>query len=418
MNQQVSEQEQWNLAAWLEYLESIHHRPIDMGLERVRQVAEKLAILRPQATVITVGGTNGKGSTVRYLEQILLAAGYSVACYTSPHIQHYNERVRVNGAVLTDAEHAQAMLAIERARGDISLTYFEFGTLAAIWLCQQLQPQVILLEVGLGGRLDAVNIIDPDVAIVTSVGIDHVEFLGDNREDIGFEKAGIFRPQRPAICGDSQPPQRLLRHAEHIGAQLYCVGGDYQASKGVETFEFRGPRQTWQNLPMPQLPFANALTALAALQLSGLTVPLTAVRAGLASAQLPGRMQVLQQQPLVVADVAHNPHAAAYLATELGQRYPGKRIVAICGMLRDKDCAGSLAALAPIVQQWYLASLPEPRGASAAVLAAALGSSANALQFNTVSAAFTQAAADVNADDVIVCFGSFVTVAAVQACMG
>lgn len=407
-------QAQWSLQQWLEYLESIHHRPIDMGLSRVQAVAEKLNLLTPLATVITVAGTNGKGSTVRYLEQILLAAGYSVACYTSPHIHRYEERVRHNGAEIVAAKHAQAFQAIEQARGDISLTYFEFGTLAAIWLCQQLQPQVIVLEVGLGGRLDAVNVIDPDVAIVTSVDIDHIEFLGDNREDIGFEKAGIFRTAKPAICGEPESPQRLLQHAESIGAKLSCVNQSFSAERRAVDFDFIGPVSVWTNLPLPLLPFVNAVTALAALQLSGLTITREHVLNGLQAATLTGRMQQVGSAPTVILDVAHNPQAARYLAAELALRFPQQRIYAVCGMLNDKDHKATLAALQPYVKHWYLAGLPGPRGASAEQLAAALPEASSRALFTDPAAAFTQATADASVDNVIVCFGSFLTVAAIQ----
>ena len=407
-------QAQWSLRQWLEYLENIHHRPIDMGLRRVQTVAEKLHLLNPAATVITVAGTNGKGSTVRYLEQILLAAGYSVACYTSPHIHRYEERVRHNGAELDAAQHTQAFQAIEHARGEISLTYFEFGTLAAIWLCQQLRPQVIVLEVGLGGRLDAVNVIEPDVAIVTSVGIDHIEFLGDNREDIGFEKAGIFRPAKPAICGEPEPPQRLLQHAKSIGAQLSCVNQNFSAERRALEFDFIGPINNWKNLPIPSLPFVNAITALAALQLSGLAINREHVIEGLQGATLTGRMQQVASAPAVILDVAHNPQAAGYLAHELAIRFPKQPIYAVCGMLRDKDHRATLAALQALVKHWYLASLPGERGANAEQLAGALPAACECTLFTTPAEAFTQAAADASNDSVIVCFGSFLTVAAVQ----
>lgn len=407
-------QAQWSLQQWLEYLENIHHRPIDMGLSRVQAVAEKLQLLTPSATVITVAGTNGKGSTVRYLEQILLAAGYSVACYTSPHIHRYEERVRFNGAELNAVHHARAFQAIEQARGNISLTYFEFGTLAAIWLCQQLQPQVIVLEVGLGGRLDAVNVIEPDVAIVTSVGIDHIEFLGDNREDIGFEKAGIFRTAKPAICGEPEPPQRLLKHAKSIGAQLFCVNQDFSAERRAHEFDFIGPIDTWKNLALPSLPFINAISALAALQMSGLAITREQAINGLQTATLSGRMQQVASVPTVILDVAHNPQAASYLAQELAIRFPQHPIYAVCGMLKDKDHQATLAALQGLVKHWYLASLPSERGASAEQLAGALPAASACSLFTNPAEAFTQATADASKDSVIVCFGSFLTVAAVQ----
>ncbi|EGN76309.1 folylpolyglutamate synthase/dihydrofolate synthase [Idiomarina sp. A28L] len=413
-------QAQWSLQQWLEYLESIHHRPIDMGLERVRVVAENLQLLAPDATVFTVGGTNGKGSTVRYLEQICLAAGLSVATYTSPHMLRYTERVRFNGAELPESEHVSAFCAIEEGRKETSLTYFEFGTLAAIWLCQQHSPQVIILEVGLGGRFDAVNIIDADVSVVTSVGIDHIEFLGSDREQIGFEKAGIYRPHKPAVCGDPAPPLKLVRYAEEINAPLFCVGKEFSASASKadsqtkECFDFQGPNSLWQNLPMPTLPFANALTALAALQLSNLNINSEHAAKGLQTAQLEGRFETVSTKPTVIFDVGHNPHAAQYLAQSLQTKFTGKRIVAVCGMLKDKEHSATLAPLLTVIDHWYLASLHGARGVSADVLRDALPAEVVAECFSDPIAAFTKAKAEVDADDVIVCFGSFLTVAALH----
>ncbi|RUO21128.1 bifunctional tetrahydrofolate synthase/dihydrofolate synthase [Aliidiomarina iranensis] len=423
-------QAKWSLQQWLEYLEGIHHRPIDMGLERVRAVAETLDLLHPTAKVITVGGTNGKGSTVRYLEQMCLAAGITVATYTSPHLVKYTERVRVNGYELSEADHVQAFCAIEKARSDVSLTYFEFGTLAAVWLCQRYKPEVIVLEVGLGGRFDAVNIIDPDVSVVTSVGVDHIEFLGSDREQISFEKAGIYRGDKPAICGDPKPPQPLLAHARAIQAELYCVGTDFYATQTNESFDFFGPVSNWFGLPLPSLPFANALTALAAVQLSGLAVDANHAAAGLSRAQLTGRFEIVQTQPTVILDVGHNPHATEFLAQRLQALFANRRVVAVCGMLKDKEHRATLAPLKTTIKHWYLASLPGDRGTSAEHLMQALVPHAVANAQVTAKidselageigcysdpvAAFTQAKADVSNDDVIVCFGSFLTVAALQ----
>ncbi len=385
-----------------------------MGLDRVRLVAEKLKLLHPKATVFTVGGTNGKGSTVRYLEQICLAAGLSVATYTSPHMLRYTERVRLNGNELPEREHVRAFSAIEEGRGDTSLTYFEFGTLAAIWLCQQHLPQVIILEVGLGGRFDAVNVIDADVSLVTSVGVDHIEFLGSDREQIGFEKAGIYRAKKPAICGDTSPPIKLINYAKEIGADLCCVGVDFNAARQPDTayFDFHGPRTDWQNLPMPSLPFANALTALAAIQLSNLNISAEHVSIGLVKAQLPGRFELIRANPTVIFDVGHNPHAAQYLAQTLQDKFANKRIVAVCGMLKDKEHRATLEPLLAVIEHWYLASLSGVRGIPAQTLRESLPATAKADCFSDPIAAFTQAEADAGIDDVIVCFGSFLTIAA------
>lgn len=419
----IAEQATWDLSQWLVYLESIHNRPIDMGLERVRTVAERLGVLTPRGCCFVVAGTNGKGSTVRYLETIAMAAGHSVIAYTSPHIDRYSERVRCNDQELPDSEHVAAFQAIEKARGEISLTYFEFSTLAALWLIQQKDPDVVVLEVGLGGRLDAVNIVSANVAIVTSIGIDHVALLGNNRNDIGFEKAGVYRQGRPAVCGDPEPPAKLVAHAEAIGADFYRVGSDqethdFHGERGSETFDFYGPRETWTNLPIPQLPYANALTALAALQLSGLPLAVDTIRTGLAQARLPGRMEVISEQPTVVVDVGHNPHAAEYLCAEMQLRYPQSRFRVICAMLNDKDHAGTMAPFVEVADAWYLAPLPGERGTSAETLVKHLPTRAHApVQYQTfhdVAEALQAALVDIKPNDVIVGFGSFLTVAAIK----
>lgn len=404
----------WSLSQWLEYLEHIHHRPIDMGLDRVRIVAERLQLLAPKSTVFVVGGTNGKGSTVAFLEQICLQSGLSTGTYTSPHLIRYNERVRINAEELDDTLHARAFMAVEQARADVSLTYFEFGTLAALWLLQQQPLDVLILEVGLGGRLDAVNVIDADVAVVTSVGIDHIEFLGPDRDVIGFEKAGIFRPQHPAICGDLEPPEPLLEHSHRIDAQLYCKGADFHFVEHPEHFDFIGVQETWNELPLPRLPLTNAATALAALQASGLDVDIVAVRQGLMNAQLSGRMELVAEKPDILLDVGHNPHASKYLAKVLQQRYANRRIIAVCGMLQDKDHQGTLEPLMGVIDQWFIGTLPGPRGASATQLTASIGSNASVTCSDSIVAAFTQAKHAAGKEDVILCFGSFLTVAAIK----
>lgn len=383
-----------------------------MGLERVRTVAETLQLLHPKATVFTVGGTNGKGSTVRYLEQICLAAGRSVATYTSPHMLRYTERVRLNGSELPESEHVRAFCAIEQGRGETSLTYFEFGTLAAIWLCQQHAPEIIILEVGLGGRFDAVNIIDPDISVVTSVGVDHIEFLGSDREHIGFEKAGIYRRATPAVCGDANPPLKLLNYGKEIGAEIHCVGVDFSGVPRGDLFDFNGPRKQWPNLPMPSLPFANALTALAAIQLSELDIAPEHAAEGLKKAKLPGRFDLVDTQPTIIFDVGHNPQAAEFLAKMLSAQFADRRIVAVCGMLKDKEHRATLSPLQGMISSWYLATLPGSRGMPAEALRDALPVNTDVHCFPNPVSAFTQAKADAALDDVIVCFGSFLTVSA------
>ncbi|RUO18631.1 bifunctional tetrahydrofolate synthase/dihydrofolate synthase [Aliidiomarina haloalkalitolerans] len=418
MNLSIAEQATWDLSQWLVYLESIHNRSIDMGLERVRAVAERLNVLTPRGCCFVVAGTNGKGSTVRYLETMAMAAGHSVIAYTSPHIDRYSERVRWNDQELAESEHVAAFQAIEQARGDISLTYFEFSTLAALWLVQQKDPDVVVLEVGLGGRLDAVNIISADVAVVTSIGIDHVALLGNNRDDIGYEKAGVYRQGLPAVCGDPEPPARLVNHAQSIGADFYRVNHEFRGERHADTFDFYGPCATWKDLPIPQLPYANALTALAALQLSGLSFNVETIRQGLAQARLPGRMEVLSTQPTLVVDVGHNPHAAEYLCQELQVRYPHSRFRIICAMLNDKDHAGTMAPFAELADAWYLAPLSGERGTSAETLVKHLPQRVQApvryQTFASVGEALQATLVDIKENDVIVGFGSFLTVAAIK----
>lgn len=405
------------LNTWLTYLEALHPTAIDMGLDRVQKVATKLS-LKPSAVVFTVAGTNGKGSSVRLLETMLRAQGYHTGVYISPHIEHYNERVRIDTEQLNDADHVAAFKAVEAARGGISLTYFEFGTLAALWLLQQQPLDAWILEVGLGGRLDAVNIIDADVALLTSIGIDHVQFLGPDRASIAREKAGIFRPQRAAIVGEPDLPESARIYAESIHAELYRVGYEfnYQRHDDQQTWAFAGVTGKLESLPLPQLPLANAATVIAALQAAPLKVSIEAIRQGLRNAREPGRLQYLSGPPPVLLDVAHNPHAANFLSSHIEQlrQHRPRKVYGVIGMLHDKDIQGTIAALADQVDEWFFASLAGPRGATAAELQSA----ANALNqsgscFDTVPEAFAAAcsAADENESALVLVCGSFYTVA-------
>ncbi|MDP5239792.1 bifunctional tetrahydrofolate synthase/dihydrofolate synthase [Uliginosibacterium sp. 31-16] len=411
-----------SLEAWLTHIEGQHSRPIDLGLTRVQDVLVALAA-QTSAVVITVGGTNGKGSTCAMLEAIVRAAGYSVGLYTSPHLLRYNERVRINLAEASDAQLCAAFAAVEAARGATSLTYFEFGTLAAWWLFCQQSLDVIILEVGLGGRLDAVNVIEPDCAIVTGVAMDHMDYLGDTREKIGFEKAGIYRAGKPAICGDPQPPLTLIEHARAIGADLLVQGRDYGFSGDKQQWKFVGRRTSRNSLAYPALRGANQLlnasSVLAALEAleERLPVPMQAVRQGLMQVELPGRFQVLPGRPSVVLDVAHNPQAAAVLADNLANMGFFPDTWAVCGMLADKDIEGTLKAMLPRVDHWLLCDLPGPRGARAAELKATLqtlGAKGHIELFADPHSAFASARSRVGEGDRIVTFGSFLTVADVM----
>ncbi|WP_213989818.1 bifunctional tetrahydrofolate synthase/dihydrofolate synthase [Sodalis sp. dw_96] len=403
------------LEAWLYYLERLHAKTIDLGLERVGAVAARLQLLQPAPRVFTVAGTNGKGTTCRLLETILQAAGYSVGVYSSPHMLRYTERVRIRGEELPEARHSEAMAAIESGRGDISLSYFEFGTLAALWLFKQARLDVVILEVGLGGRLDATNIIDADVSVITSIGLDHTELLGPDRESIGREKAGILRGGKPAVIGEPDRPASIDLHGQAVGAKLFCRDRDWWYERDGAGWNWRDDEGSFTGLPLPAIPLANAATALAALRRSSLKTDEAAIRRGLESASLPGRFQIIGQHPLRILDVAHNPHAAAYLSTQLAQlaqlAVAGK-VRAVVGMLADKDIPATLDCLRGQVDEWYCASLEGPRGADAAQVASCLE---RARRFDDVAAAWRQALLDADSRDCVLVFGSFHTVAPVLA---
>ncbi len=409
----------------------MHPVAIDMGLERVATVGARLD-LRFDCPVITVGGTNGKGSTCAMLESMLMQGSYRVGLYTSPHILVFNERARIDGHSVSDAVFYDAFSAVEAVRGDVSLTYFEFTTLAILKLFADAKLDAVILEVGLGGRLDAVNFIDPDVAIVTSVDLDHQQYLGDTREKIGFEKAGIFRPQRAAICGDPSPPQSLVEHANAIGADLWLFGRDFNYSGDRQQWSYGGRAVRRHALAYPSLRGANQLlnasAALAALEVLRDRLPLGAqeIRAGLVLVELPGRFQVLPGRPAVILDVAHNPHAAATLAQNLDQMGFFPYTYAVFGAMADKDVSGILSHLKDKIDHWYFCDLPLPRAASAASLASALsdagfvvgedtGGERSVQCFGTPAEAYAAARDRVGENDRIIVFGSFLTVAGVMA---
>ena len=415
------------LPAWLALIESRHAETvINMGLDRVQAVKQRLQ-LAFSCPVIMVAGTNGKGSTCAMLESILLRAGYKVGLYIKPHFLDFNERARVNGALASDAALVDAFNAVETARGEIALTYFEFTTLAIMHLMAHASLDVVILEVGLGGRLDAVNVVDADVSIVTSVDIDHTDFLGDTREKIGFEKAGIFRPGKAAICSDPVPPQALIDHANAIGADLWLMGRDFNYSGDKQQWNYGGRAQRRNALAYPSLRGANqilnACAALAALEVLKLELPVGAqeVRTGLVTVELPGRFQVLPGRPSVILDVAHNPHAAAALNQNLGNMGFHPYTYAIFGSMHDKDIDGVIAAMAEHVDHWCLTDLPSARAATASELAAKVPLVQGERAERTVNIFANPAEAYANAisrageNDRIVVFGSFLTVAGVMA---
>jgi dihydrofolate synthase/folylpolyglutamate synthase len=409
------------LSEWLDYIERLHPQAIALGLDRVEKVRSTLG-LAPAFPVITVGGTNGKGSVCAMLEAVLYLSGYRVGCYTSPHLLRYNERVRIARAEATDGDLARAFEAVERARGQTQLTYFEFGTLAAMWLFAEMKVEAAVLEVGLGGRLDAVNAFDADCAVVTTVDIDHVDFLGADRESIGREKAGIFRSGRPAVCADPAPPASLTGHAAVLGAQLLQIGVDFGAVPQGKQWQYWGPRGKRGALPYPALrgtcQLGNAAAAITALEClrERLPVAVNDIRAGLLQADNPGRFQVLPGRPAVILDVAHNPQAARALTASLDSMGRAGRTLAVFAMLKDKDITGVVNAVKSSIAHWFIAGLGGVRGAGAADLERALaGAGVSAVTAcDGVAAAYMQACDMAVENDRIVVFGSFYTVAAVM----
>ena len=420
-----------NLDDWLRHLETAHPVGIDMGLERITRVKEALQ-LNFQAVVFTVGGTNGKGSTCALLESVLLAASYKVGCHTSPHLLSFNERARVNGESVSDELLLEHFKAVELARASLphppTLTYFEFTTLAIMHLFAMADLDAVILEVGLGGRLDAVNMIDTDCAIVTSIDLDHMEYLGDTREKIAFEKAGIFRSDKPAICADPVPLQSLIDHAASIGADLWLMGKDYNFQGDKQQWGWAGRGKRFSGLGYPALRGANQLlnasaviAALIAIR-DRLPVGAQEIRNGMAWVELPGRFQVLPGQPTIILDVAHNPHASAALAQNLENMAYHPYTIAVFGAMADKDIDGVLKPMMDKIDFWYLCDLPTPRAASAESLAARLrslgfkeGADSGIEVFSSPALAYESALKKAGEGDRISVFGSFYTVAGVLA---
>ncbi|NLA67317.1 MAG: bifunctional tetrahydrofolate synthase/dihydrofolate synthase [Gammaproteobacteria bacterium] len=405
-----------SLGDWLRRIEGRHPREVDLGLERVRAVAGRLGLRRPARHVATVAGSNGKGSTVAFIEAIAAASGLRVGAYTSPHLVRYNERVRIDGVDAADADLVAAFEAVEAARGDTTLTYFEYGTLAALWLFERAGLDLAVLEVGLGGRLDAVNIVDPDVAVVTTVDLDHQDWLGHDREAIGAEKAGIARAWTPLVLGEDDPPSSVLGHAYAIGAPAIRAGSDYRFGHDADGggwwwreagFELARP------LPRRAAPaqLRNAAAAIAALRALDLEIDAAAWARGVSTAVVPGRLQRFDLGGVgLLVDVGHNPQAARALADWLATE-PAGRTIAVYGALVDKDAAGVVAAIAPRVDSWHLAGIGDAgsRGRDADALAAALAgtAAAGAPRHADVAAALSAALAEARPGERVLAFGSF-----------
>jgi len=414
------------LSDWLTYLESLHPKTIALGLERVEQVRQRLNI-QPEFSIITVGGTNGKGSVCAMLESILHAAGYRVGCYTSPHLLRYNERVSIGTQHVSDEELCAAFEKIELAREDTLLTYFEFGTLAAMQCFIERKVEVAILEIGLGGRLDAVNAFDSECSILTSVDIDHTDYLGDTRELIAFEKAGIFRKGKIAICADVDVPKAVEDHAGKIGAKLWRIGKEFGFTAHQSQWDYRSTKVNRNALPYPALrgnyQLYNASAALAALDAlrDKFPVSMDAVRRGLGEVCLAGRFQLAPGKPTLILDVAHNPHAARSLANNLDELPPCQHTWAIFSMLRDKDIAGVASALGSRIDTWLVSGINVPRGATTVELMETLQQSGNhgeILTFDSIPEAVSYAYNAAGENDRILAFGSFYTVAEVMAARG
>ena len=407
-----------DLKTWLCYLEQLHPSSIELGLERVKSVAERLDLLQPAPYIFTVAGTNGKGTTCRTLEMILLAANKRVGVYSSPHLLRFTERVRINNQESTPSDTVKAFVAIEKARGDVSLTYFEYATLAALYQFKQAQLDIVILEVGLGGRLDATNIVDADIAIITTIGIDHVEYLGNTRESIGQEKAGIFKPKSIAVVGEPEIPSSILDVAHAINCPIFAVNKDWSYQQIDKlSWQFNSSIKQYKNLPIPHVPLANAATAIAALSYSPFSITQKQIDSALEKTSLIGRFQIIQSSPTVIVDVAHNPHAASYLVKQIEllkqQQLKVGKVRFVIGMLKDKDIKSTLSIFN--ADQWYCASLYGERGCNADILKQFLQEEnvANIATFDSVYEAYQKAMQEAKEDDIIVICGSFHTVSAV-----
>lgn len=404
---------------WLAWLEAIHPTEIDLGLDRVLIVLRRLFPTKPKARIITVAGTNGKGSTVATIEGLLLANGRTTGAYTSPHLQTYNERVRLNGTDIDDVSLVAAFEQVETARRGVSLTYFEFGTLAAFVALEKAGVEDWVLEVGLGGRLDAVNVLDAGVAVITSIDIDHIGFLGDNRESIGFEKAGILRPGILAVCADPEPPSSVLQQAAAQKVVLQRVGESYRLVPGDQAsdpviLQFEGESVALPAGPLPVESVAAGVVLVRALEPA---VPLATLAQQASGIRVAGRFERLSEQPALYVDVGHNPHAARWLARRLGPgKFSGCRVKAVFSALSDKDVEGVLRAMAPVVDEWHLAPLEVPRGLAADQLQARATRAelSHVHLHESVGAALDEVWCSADRTDILIVFGSFFTVAAAR----
>ena len=403
-----------NIDEWLSYIESIHFTEIDMGLTRIKQVAKRLAIDLSASKIITVAGTNGKGTTCAFLENALLFEKHSVAVYSSPHIEFFNERLRINKKDVTNQPLINAFEKIEKARGDISLSYYEYTTLAAFIIVGEIKPDYLILEVGLGGRLDATNMIDCDIAVLTTIDLDHQDFLGNTREKIGFEKAGIMRENIYAVIGDVEPPKSVITHAENINAKLLCRDIQFHLSQCANHWSYSIGGDVYEDLLNPHIPVDNVATALTVLSLLGVSLNAEKINTIIDKTKVPGRMEFFTQHCDILLDVGHNPQAARHLARQI-KKMNYNKIFAVTGMLIDKDITNALSPLTQQVSTWYLGSLHVNRGATAEHVFEKSNLSKESVNcFDNVTQAFKMASTIASSDDLILVYGSFYTVAEVR----
>ena len=408
-----------NLNDWLGYIESIHPSTIDLTLERIKIVLERLN-LNVSFPILTIGGTNGKGSTCSILESIYKEAGYRVACYTSPHFLNFNERIKIQGVAVSDELICEAFSKIESVREGVTLTYFEYGTIAAMIIFSEAHLDIAILEVGLGGRLDAVNVFDPDCAIVTTVDLDHMDYLGHTREAIGFEKAGIYRANKTAICGDLDPTQSLIKHCESIHADLKIIGRDFGYEVHHDSFDFLIESSFVMNVPLPKLQgdfqLANATIALMAVKTMEDKLPLTeiSIQKGITLTLLPGRFQEVKKMPSLILDVAHNPQAARSLSHNLKTHVVPGKTIAVFSILKDKDIFGVINVLNLDIDDWFIAEIQNERAASIETISNTIqkiNPSAHIEAFKNIQEAYQFASKEATKNDRIIVFGSFFTVA-------
>ena len=414
------------LQQWLNWQENLHYKEIELGLDRVGQVYQRLYAQPFNVPVISVAGTNGKGSSVAILESIYTQAGYRVGSYTSPHLVHYNERIRINQQPVDDAVLCESFARIDDVRGDISLTYFEFGSLAAFDIFHQAEKQdaldVIILEVGLGGRLDVVNLIDADVMLITSIGLDHTAWLGDTREVIAYEKAGIMRRNKPVVCSDLDMPQSIQEYADKISAPLYRLGKEFSFEPGQLDWQWSDENTLRSALPRPALSgehqYRNAAGALKVIELLSSRLPVSQahVRQGLMDVRVDGRCQIIPGEHTLILDVAHNPDSVQCLAQIVREMKSTHQVHALVGMMKDKALAESLAPMAGLVSHWYIVKAPIERAAETEQLASIIDTFAasSSQRFEQIAVAFSEMQLQAKSGDILLVFGSFYTVAAIQ----